>query len=421
MLLTLVAGWPSGVLALEILTGPDGRPTQQTLSLPYAFYNESFGAAVGYVYGAVGRPQQQSSLLATIMAGTQGSAMGFLIGRDLRLPWSERLFLDPVASVGYFKENDLYIDGNPEYEDSRAGSNDSDESDFVAGDGWDNYFRLTFKYLLPIGRGRDGIIDICPIDRGLPMHDSTPPFSLNPLTSGKSYLEVRPFYRAQSVEGDNLDEEIRTNGINAGFFWDNRDFAPNPSRGFSLRTKVSRDFGGLDSSGSWTNVDGELDAYIPLGPSGNFRQRVIGFNVWTACSPSWDAQPDGRIENRPPAYTGATLGGIWKLRGYPSQRFSDKAAVYYGVEWRLIPRWNPFSRSEWLQRHLGVQWIQLVPFAEVGRVAPSWNLNELHRDMKWCLGAGVRAWAKGIVARIDGAASEEGFKMQMMVGHPFQF
>ena len=421
MLLALLMGWPSGVIALEILTGPDGQPSKQTLSLPYAFYNDSFGTAAGYVYGVVGRPQQQSSLLTTVMAGTKGSAMGFLIGRDLRLPWSERLFVDPVASIGYFKENDLYIDGNPEYEDSRAGDNDSDRDDFVTGDGWDNYFRLKFKYLLPIGRGRETIIDVCPIDRGLPMHAGPPSFSLNPLTSGKTYLEVRPFYRSQSVEGDNLDEEIRTNGINAGVYWDNRDFGPNPSRGFSVRSKVSRDFGGLDSSGSWTNVDGELDAYIPLGDSNHFRQQVIGFNFWTAYSPSWDVQSDGRIENRPPAYTGATLGGMWKLRGYPSQRFSDKAAVYYGLEWRLIPQWNPFSRSEWLQRYLGIQWIQVVPFLELGRVASSWNLEELHRDMKWSLGLGIRAWAKGIVARIDAASSEEGFKVQMMVGHPFQF
>jgi hypothetical protein len=41
--------------------------------------------------------------------------------------------------------------------------------------------------------------------------------------------------------------------------------------------------------------------------------------------------------------------------------------------------------------------------------------------MKWCLGLGLRAWAKGIVARIDTAVSEEDFKIQMMVAQPFQF
>ena len=77
-----------------------------------------------------------------ILAGTQGSAMFFFIGRDLRLPPSQRLYLDPVASIGYFNEADVYINGNPEDSDSRAGSSSSDKNDFITGDGWDNYFRL---------------------------------------------------------------------------------------------------------------------------------------------------------------------------------------------------------------------------------------------------------------------------------------
>ena len=128
-----------------ILAGPDGEFREQTLSLPYAFYNESFGFAVGYAYGVVGRPQKQATLLATAMAGSKGSAMGFLIGRDLHMPRVERLFLDPVVSVGYFRDNQAFVDGNSNFPDERAGENDSDKDNFVEGDGWDNFFRLTFK------------------------------------------------------------------------------------------------------------------------------------------------------------------------------------------------------------------------------------------------------------------------------------
>jgi hypothetical protein len=35
--------------------------------------------------------------------------------------------------------------------------------------------------------------------------------------------------------------------------------------------------------------------------------------------------------------------------------------------------------------------------------------------------SGLRAWAKGIVARINTAVSEEGHKVQMMIAQPFQF
>jgi hypothetical protein len=34
---------------------------------------------------------------------------------------------------------------------------------------------------------------------------------------------------------------------------------------------------------------------------------------------------------------------------------------------------------------------------------------------------GIRLWAKGILARIDSAFSEEGFGVQMMISHAFQF
>jgi hypothetical protein len=404
-----------------VFVGPDGDFQPQTLSLPYAFYNESFGFAAGYVYGVVGYPQKQSAILGTLIAGAQGSALGFFIGRDLKIPRTQRLFVDPIVSIGYFEDNQAFVDGNPAFPLVRAGSNDSDEDDFVEGDGWDNFFRVNFKYVLPIGQGRDRVIGTYVIDRGLPVAGDYGGRSWNPLESGKSYLELRPFYRSQNIDGDFFDDEIKTNGLDFAVFWDNRDFFANPSRGFGVKAQVSRDFGWFDSSNAWTNLDGEMDCYLPLGTIGNFRQAVIALNYWTSYSPSWEVQPDGTITDRPPAYAGSTLGGLWRLRGYPSQRFSDKAAVYYSAELRMIPEWNPFEGWPWLQKHVGVQWLQLVPFAELGRVAPAWNLSELHSDMKWSLGFGIRAWARGLVARIDTAFSDEDFKIQMMVGQPFQF
>ncbi|MBW2336494.1 MAG: hypothetical protein JRF47_07000, partial [Deltaproteobacteria bacterium] len=114
VLLTGVSSFGQGVRV-----GPDGEASKQTLSLPYAFYNDSFGFSVGYVHGVVGYPQKQASLLATVMAGSKGSAMGFLVGRDIQMPRVERLFLDPIVQVGYFKDAESYIDGNPDFPDER--------------------------------------------------------------------------------------------------------------------------------------------------------------------------------------------------------------------------------------------------------------------------------------------------------------
>ncbi len=406
--------------AQGVRVGPDGKFSQQTLSLPYAFYNENFGFAAGYVYGLVGSPQKQAFMLASAIVGTKGG-IGFLVGRDIQMPRLERLFFDPVVSIGYFSDNESYIDGNPDFPDERAGSNDSDEDNFVEGDGWDNFFRLRFKYLLPIGNGRDEIITTYKIKDGLLISEPKGGTSLNPFKSGRSYLELRPFYRSQEIDGDDVDTKTKTNGLDFSVFWDNRDFYANPSKGFGLRGKVSRDFGWFDTSDSWTNLEGELDVYVPFKMGSWLRQGVLALNHWTSYSPTWDKNSDGEITNRPPAYTGSTLGGLWRMRGFPSQRFNDKAAIYYAAELRLIPEWNPFDGWPRIQKYVGIEWLQFVPFVEVGRVAPEWSFSRLHSDMKWDAGLGIRAWAQGIVIRIDTAYSDEGVGVQMMISQPFQF
>jgi len=119
--------------------------------------------------------------------------------------------------------------------------------------------------------------------------------------------------------GDHVDEKLRTNGIDIGYFWDNRDFPLNPSRGNALTLKLSRDFGVLNSSESWTVVQAELDAYHDFGESDWFRSQVLALDFWTADTPSWDKNGDS-IDHRAPAYTGATLGGLWRMRGYDLRR-----------------------------------------------------------------------------------------------------
>ena len=74
-----------------------------------------------------------------------------------------------------------------------------------------------------------------------------------------------------------------------------------------------------------------------------------------------------------------------------------------------------------IQKYVGIEWLQFVPFVEVGRVAPVWNFERLHCDMKWSAGLGIRALAKGIVIRIDTALSDEGAGVKMMISQPFQF
>ncbi|SCY34623.1 Surface antigen [Desulfoluna spongiiphila] len=423
----VLIGWLFSVCLWSVCVGEEASIVRETadslgtISIPYGFYNDSFGVAVGYVHSVTGYPQKQAGLLGTAMVGSQGSAMAILYGQDILLPNTERFLFDPIASVGYFSDNESYIDGNPSFTGERAGSNGSDKDNFVTGDGWDNYFRLRFQYLLPIAGGKVVSFDTVALKEGLPVSKPREDPKWNPLSSGKIYLELTPFYRSQQVDGDDIESKLKTNGLDVGVFWDNRDFHQNPSSGNALNIELSRDFGWLNSSESWTTVSAEYDHYIPLSLSSAFRQSVLAFDAWTAYSPSWNEIEDGEIENRPPAFSGATLGGEWRMRGYPSNRFSDKTAVYYAAELRMIPYWNPFDYWPWLQHYVGVEWVQIVPFVEVGRVAPSWDVSELHSDMKVDAGLGLRVWAKGIVARVDVAVSEEAVGVQMMVSQPFQF
>jgi len=410
--------------AVGIIVGPDGKATTHHLNLPFAFYNETFGAAAGYVYGVSGWPQPQSTLLSTTIAGSTGSAMSFLIGKDLQIPFTRRWFLDPVMSVGYFNDAISYANGNPDYAEERAGSNDSDEDNYIEGDGWDNFFRFKFKYLLPMGSGKDEIINTYKVAGGHLISGFTGGYSMNPFKSGETYVELKPFYRSQQNDGEDADVKIKTNGIDAGIYWDNRDFFANPKRGNSWRIKYSEDFGKFNSSGDWTTIQGEVDQYFSLGEStltSWFSGRILALDFWTAYSPSWDVQSDGSIEDRPPVYSGATLGGLWRMRGYPSNRFSDRAAIYYCAELRLTLNKNPFDNWPWIQKYLGVQWVQIVPFVEVGRVAPEWEFEKLHSDMKYDGGLGFRVLAKGMTVRVDFAGSDEGFKTQMIIQQPFQF
>jgi len=393
-----------------------------TINLPYGFWNETFGFAAGYVYAVNGSPQPQAGMVASVMVGSEGSAMGFLMGQNIRPVRSlERLFVDPILSIGYFDNADVFIDGNPDFPDERAGSNDSDPDNFITGRGRDTFARARFKYLLPIGTGRERILPEFQFDKGILADGANGGDALNPWRNGLTYVELMPFFRSQNVENELVDIDQATNGVELGLFYDNRDIGSNPSRGESVRLRVARDWGQFDSSGSWTSLGAEADHYVSLGATEGWRQRVLALNAWTSYSPTWRVRPDGMVDNRPPAFSGATLGGLWRMRAFPAQRFNDKAGIYYSAELRLIPEWNPMVHFPALQERVGIQWFQVVPFVEVGRVAPSWNVEELHSKMKWDAGCGVRAWARGLVARVDVAYSDEGFGVQMMVGQPFQF
>ncbi|MHC4518120.1 MAG: BamA/TamA family outer membrane protein [Planctomycetota bacterium] len=394
---------------------------QESFLLPYPFYNESIGFAAGLAYGFVGKPQEQMSLVGTSYLSTDGSWAVFLLGWDIETPFSERLFLDPRLSFAQLDELEVYRDGDPDFPTDRAGTNDSDKDNFVESSGDDYYLNLPFKYLFPIGNGRTDIINKYVVDDGFLVSGQSGGGPWNPFEGGRTYLEVEPFWRKQTVDEDPTEDAVQTNGVTFSLLYDNTDFRINPSKGSSQRIGISRDWGLGESTNPWTVIEAEYSKYFALGSAKGIRQQVLAFNCWTADTPTWKRKgfdENGKeVFERPPSYAGATLGGVDRMRAYPPARFNDQAAIYYALEYRVIPDWNPFASG--IFEKAEIEWVQGVLFAEVGRVAGKWTLKELHSDMKWDVGVGVRLWVKNLIVRMDTAFSEEGTGVQFMAGHPF--
>ncbi|MEJ2178575.1 MAG: hypothetical protein P8Y12_11675 [Gammaproteobacteria bacterium] len=213
----------------------------------------------------------------------------------------------------------------------------------------------------------------------------------------------------------------KTNGLELVIDHDNTDFSRNPSRGSRQKFTLTRDFGWFDSSNSWTNLQLDLSKYLNLGESGWFRQRAVALNFWTSNTPTWnlDSVNPQIVTNRPPPYMGSTLGGFDRLRAFPSGRYNDKSAVYYTAEFRAIPETPPL-RDYRLLDYFEIDWIQLVPFIEAGRVGPEYNGDLYFDDLKVTAGFDLRLMAFRNVFRIGWATSSEGEnQIWAMFGQPF--
>lgn len=393
---------------------------KRLLTLPYPFFNDTIGAGLGAVAIAEGYIQPQVLTVGSGLYSTDGNYLLFLMIKNYQLPLMKRIFLKPSMSFGKFKDIQTFRGTNPAFPGEQAGSNDSDENNFTESDGSDVWLNFNIKYLLPIGHGKDHLIPNVKLDDGIAVSGYTGGEHWRPLKSGRTYLELEPFIRHRDLDKVNSSDS-KTAGIEVALTYDNTDFSDNPTKGNYLRVFFDRDWGAFDSTAPWSVWGGEYSQYFSLATTESARQRAIAFNFWTVDSPTWnDSHTEDGIQvlHRPPTYKGATLGGLWRLRGYPANRFNDRAGIYYALEYRHTLTWNPLKKYNWNDK-LDVDWLQLVGFGEVGRVAPEWKFDELHKDMKWSAGAGLRAMVNHLILRFDFARSDEDMKVQLFIGQPW--
>ncbi len=399
---------------------PNGG-TKNSLILPYAFSTESMGVTMGVGGGVKGYGQDQLLLGATAFGSVDGAAALFLGMWDYRPSFANRFFLSAQGMVGHYPKNRAYTDVEFQPDTIHAGSNDSDMNDYAEDSGYDNWTDFRIEFVMPWGSAHNDSMQHYTLKNGLLQSPPVGGDTWNPLKSGVSTILLRQFNRYRSFELENGEKAATVHPFELAFSYNNTDFPSNPSKGSNQYIGVTHDFGWLESPNEWTFLEFEASKYFSLGSSDWARQRIVALNVWTGNSLDWNKQtnPDGSISitDRPPFYEGATLGGFYRMRAYPMDRFNDRSVIYTAAEYRYTLDWNPIGNISWL-KFLKSDWLQLVAFAEGGRVADEYG-SDLLKNWKADGGFGLRSMFSSAVVRLDVGFSEESTSAWVMFGQPF--
>ncbi len=404
--------------------------------LPYVFSAESTGLTAGVVAIMNGYYQPQMTMFFTGFIGEkqdviknypddttteETQAKGFSLGIESFSPsFSNRTFISFLGVYAYYPNQKLYIDGsNNSVQNLKP--NNSFSATPLQTQGYNNWAEINIKYVLPIGESKTNALTHIKMNNGLAINRDNMGGGI-PFVTGQTTFGTKLFYTRWTTDMLVEEQDYNTNGLRVYLEHDNTDYPSNPSRGYNFMATMSADFGLGNSTQSWNAVEAEYSHYIELDSFSWSRHNVLALNTWTAYSPSWKQDEylntGGIIEShRPPMWEGASLGGWNRMRAYDSNRFNDKAALYFGAEYRVIPRFNPLKNQSWLP--INIDWFQTVLFAEAGRVAPRYEIDTLLTDMKYDVGFSLRALAATVPARFEIAYGEEGTTMWVMLKQPF--
>ena len=407
---------------------------KEWIFLPYVFSSDSTGFAAGVSAIKEGLFQPQTTFAATVFTGLPQDVLingekdeatfsgGFIAFDDYKLPYTDRFFFSFMGLKSYFPKTHYYIDG----------SNTSNKDDAYISSGDSNFFTTTFRYTLPIGEGIDNPSGLYKLQNGFCVGRDDCGNGI-PFITGRTSMGIKTFFQTENTDNTELWEDSiwwkngtskptwNTNGLRFFLTHDNTDFHINPSRGYQFQLQYSKDFEKGDSLQSWDFLEFTYNHYINFDTFSFTQQNVLALSMWTGYSFSWDKDKEispGFDAHRPPMWEGPRLGGFNRMRGYDQNRFSDKAVFYAAAEYRAIIEYNPLKNSSFMP--VDVEWFQVVPFVEVGRVNDEYNLDLLD-DMKYDVGISLRAMISEFVVRFDVAHGEEGTYIWLMQSHPFDF
>ncbi|MCH4897024.1 hypothetical protein E0494_09980 [Marinilabiliaceae bacterium JC040] len=394
-----------------------------TIVIPFAFYLKSFGVAAAVDVSTRKFIQDQAESTLVGLYSTNGTKYLYWDAKNIQVPLIKRLFIHPNVGIADYTKLDLYNGPNRKFPQEIAGNNNSSKDNFYSVKSKKIETELLFRYLLPIGFGKNTIINEITLDKGI-VEKGYSRFSKgnNPIKNGRTFIDGSIFYQDQNLELPMVDLHKRYSGYSIGISNENVDFIANPSRGTKISYRHHQSLDIIKNSIPWQMEEFSFSKYFNL-KSSYLRQQVLAFNVWTRNVTSYN---DYHIENkqkiyhRPSPFLGASLGGRYRFRGFPEGRYNDAASILYTGEYRIITDWNPLANWSFLKMlHVNVEWIQFVAFIETGKVAERWSINNLHSNMRTDYGLGIRLFANEMVIRVDAAMSREGMQIQMFIDHAF--
>jgi Omp85 superfamily domain len=169
---------------------------------------------------------------------------------------------------------------------------------------------------------------------------------------------------------------------------------------------------------STSGIAAELHGSYNQGLTGFDHFWQLGWQVRGLVPETPDLQTAGRVTwmselgggDSVPFYYRSALGGENLLRGFPENRFIDRAAWEAEVEQRI----------RLLQTHMfgvSTDW-RVDPFVAIGQVYG--QLQDIATRPQVAVGVGLRAWVKpNVLGRVDLAYASEGFNAYVVLGYPY--
>ncbi len=125
---------PRGALGQAIDSMYDLLP-EDAVVIPYVLQSDLFGTGAGVAFAFPNWPHEQATTAGFAIASSNGSLALALVGADWSGLAHERVLLDPLISIGTYGDQRIYTGTRRGHRGERAGQHDSDENNYIEGDG----------------------------------------------------------------------------------------------------------------------------------------------------------------------------------------------------------------------------------------------------------------------------------------------